>query len=186
MRFLIRLKPKEGGGPAFLGAVRLLAKSLIAEARNPKWTSYGALEIDVFANSESDFALFLAAVEPVAEVEFSRNLSEAPPPKSKEALIEEAREFFDSERYWESHELLESVWRNLAGEEKRYVQGLILVCAAFVHHQKGEDSVALGVLARANRQLSYDGEDYHGISVGRLRREVEAILKEGRFHLFRV
>ena len=126
VRFLVRLQPKRGQGPTFLPLVRSLAESVMAEARNPKWTSYGALELDIFAPSKSDFELFLAAVEPLARLEFSKNLSEAPPHKSKQELIEEARGYFNAERYWEAHETLESVWRSATGEEKRYLQGVIL------------------------------------------------------------
>lgn len=186
MRFLVRLQPKERDGQVFLALAKSLAESVMAEARNPKWTSYGALELDIFAASAKDFELFLAAVEPMARVEFSRDLNEAPAHKPKEALIEEARRYFNSERYWEAHETLESIWRIATGEEKRYLQGLILVCAAFVHHQKREDEVAFGVLRRATRQLDYAAESYHGIRVKPLKKRAEAILESKKFEVFRV
>jgi len=186
VRFLVRMQPKREPGPAFLPLVKSLAESVMAEARNPKMTSYGALEIDIFAPSVSDFELFLAAVEPLARVEFSKNLSEAPLHKSNQELIEEARRYFNSERYWEAHETLESIWRNATGDEKRYLQGVILVCAAFVHHQKREEGIALGVLRRAAKQLSYDVDLYHGIKVERLSKRVSEILATGRFEVFRI
>jgi hypothetical protein len=170
----------------FLPLVKSLAESVMAEARNPKWTSYGALELDIFAPSPNDLELFLAAIEPLAEVEFSRNLSEAPAHKSKEALIEEARRYFNSERYWEAHETLESVWRSASGKEKLYLQGLILVCASFVHHQKREHEVALGVLRRAAKQLDYGAASYHSVNVKRLKKQVDGILDAKRFENFRV
>jgi hypothetical protein len=186
LRFLVRLIPKGEGDPAFLSTVRSLAKSVLAEARNPKWTSYRALEIDIFVPSAGDFSLFLATVEPLARIEFTKNLSEAPPHKPKNELIEEARAYFNSERYWEAHETLEAVWRNATGEEKRYLQGLILVCAAFVHHQKGEDGVALGVLNRAAKQLFHEGDSYHGIDSESLKNRVDHVLGVGRFEAFRI
>jgi hypothetical protein len=186
LRFLVRLLPQNGGGTKFLDSVRALARSVMVEARNPKWTSYGALEIDIFARSKEDFALFTAAVGPLAEIEFSRNLNEAQPHMAKEETVAEARAYFNSERYWECHEVLEGLWRNVEGEEKLYLQGLILVCAAFVHHQKREDQVALGVLARANKQLSYGRASYHGIDVVRVKEEVRAILGSKRFRVFRI
>lgn len=186
MRFLVRLNPRGERAPTFLPLVKSLAESVVAEARNPKWTSHGALELDIFAPSVSDFELFLAAVEPLAEVEFSRNLSETPPYKPKDELIEEARGYFNSERFWEAHETLESVWRSAAGEEKSYLQGLILVCAAFVHHQKREEGVALGVMRRATRQLSYGAASYHGIDVQLLKSRAAEILEKSRFETFRI
>lgn len=186
MRFLVRLQPKEGQGPSFLPVIRSLAESVEGEARNPKWTSFGALELDIFAASAADFSLFLAAVEPLAKVEFSKDLNIASPHKTKEALIEEARAYFNSERYWEAHEALESVWKGAAGEEKTYLQGVILVCAAFVHHQKGEEQVALGVLRRATRQLSYGANSYFGIKVEELKKRASDILTVGKFTVFRI
>lgn len=186
LRFLVRLKPKGEGGAVFLALVKSLAESVMAQARNPKWTTHGALELDIFAPTANDLALFMAAVEPMADIEFSKNLSEAPPHKSKEALIEEARGYFNSERYWEAHEALESAWRTTAGDEKSYLQGLILVCAAFVHHQKREEVVALGVLRRASRQLSYGANHYFGIKVDALKKKVDGILATDRFEVFRV
>lgn len=182
----MRLQPKGEGGQVFLALVRTLAESVMSEARNPKWTSYGALELDMFAPTAQDFELFLAAAEPLANVEFSKNLNEAPAHKSKEELVEEARGYFNAERYWEAHETLESIWRTTAGEEKLFLQGVILVCAALVHHQKGEDEVALGVLGRAARQLDYKAGSYFGIKVKQLKDQAVKMLSSKRFEVFRV
>jgi len=156
------------------------------QARNSKWTSYGALEVDIFAPSRSDFQLFLAALEPLGDIEFVHDLNEEPQFKDEAALYSEARDLFNSERYWESHEVLEGIWRNLKGEEKAFVQGVILVCAAFVHHQKGEDSVGLGVLRRASKQLSFRGREFHGIDVNALEENVARMLSSESFTIFRI
>ena len=181
MRFLIRLIPPRGGRAPFLRSVRSLASSVMLEVRNPKWTSYGALEVDVFTRSREDFGLFLATLEPLARLEFSRDLNEAPPHKSRPDQVAEARGCFNSERYWEAHEVLEGIWRNIGGEEKLLVQGLILLCAALVHHQKGEDQVALGVLRRASKQLSYSQATYYGIDIGKTAREAEDMIESKQF-----
>ena len=115
---------------------------------NPKWTSYGALEIDIFSPSRQDFEVVMAAIAPFIEsVEFAKDLQEAPPFLPKEQAIDEAVVLFNAERFWEAHEVLESLWRVAEGTEKKLLQGLILVSAAFVHHQKDESKVALGVAA---------------------------------------
>lgn len=186
LRFLVRLRSPHGNGNQFLDSVRALARSVMVEARNPKWTSYGALEVDVFAKSKEDFTLFLAAVEPLAKLEFSRDLNVAQPHLTKAETVLEARAYFNSERYWEAHETLESAWRNVAGEEKRYLQGLILVCAALVHHQKGEEQVAFGILRRAAKQLSYERDVYYGIDVATLSLHVGEILSSEGFRVFRI
>jgi hypothetical protein len=93
---------------------------------------------------------------------------------------------FNSERYWECHEVLEGLWRQKKGEEKRLLQGMILVCAAFVHHQKGEEDVALGVMRRAADQLEYSSESYGGFDVLGMKRNVQDLLKARRLSVFRV
>ncbi len=186
MRYLVRFAPTSAGREDFLRSVRSVARATGAEARNPKWTSYGALELDIFTPSKVDFETFIAAVGPLGTLEFVRDLNQAPPHMSEEELFAEARSYFNSERYWECHETLESAWRNMRGNEKSYVQGLILVCAAFVHHQKGEGVVAMSVLRRALKQLDFGAKSYHGIEVEAFKRQVELIVSTGRFENFRI
>ena len=174
------LEPTEG----FLAAVKSLAASISCECRNPKWTSYGALEVDFFGQSKADFDLFLDAVSPLAKVEFARDLNVAPPYKPEAELFKEAIEYFNHERYWESHEVLEGIWRTKNGAEKSLLQGLILVCAAFVHHQKGEDEVGKGILVRALPQLVHAERTYGGFDVDEIRRNSRMILDTGRFFDF--
>lgn len=185
-RSLIRLVPDEGERPAFLAAIKAVGGSLGAAVRHPRWTSYGALEVDVFTPSVQDFELFVATLEPLAKVEFTKNLDEVPPFKPKEEVLEEAVRYFNSERYWECHETLESVWRPAKGEEKRLVQGIILVCAALVHEQRGEPDVALGIYRRALPQIAWPERRYNGIDVPALRKHVEKSLALGKLSPFRI
>jgi hypothetical protein len=163
-----------------------MARSVGAEVRNPKRTSYGALEIDVFCPSRGDFDLFLSAVGPLAEIQFIRDLNLAPPHKTDAEILSEARALFNEERYWECHEVLEGLWRQKQGDEKRFLQGLILVCAAFVHHQKGEGAVALGVMKRALPQLEFPSRSLGGFDAVAVKENAQRILQSGRFSEFRV
>jgi Domain of unknown function (DUF309) len=186
LRFLLRALPKEPDRQAFHESVKGLAKTLGARVTHPRWTSYGALEVDLFTPSVQDFQLFVATLEPLSKVEFTKNLDEAPPFKPKEEVLEEAKGYFNAERYWECHETLESVWRPSKGEEKNLVQGLILVCAALVHEQRGERGVALGIYKRALPQLAWQELTYHGIDIPHLRRSVERSLAEGVLSPFKI
>src|SRR5206468_6104789 len=112
--------------------------------------------------------------------------NEPPPHKSKEEIISEARSYFDSERFWEAHETLEALWRVSSGDEKLLLQGLILVCAAFVHHQKDEEETGQSVLRRASRQLNWPQSSYEEMDLERLRRRVQKILATRRFQVFRI
>ena len=186
MRFLVRLAPFEPPRDDFLASVRTTAKSIGVEARNPKWTSYGALEVDIFCPTKADLETFLATAEPLAKLEFVTDLSKAPEHMTDSEILSRARGLFNVERYWECHEVLEGLWRQKQGEEKRLLQGIILVCAAFVHHQKGEEKVALGVLARGMNQLDFPRADYWGFDILKVKEEVQHILKLRRFTSFRV
>lgn len=186
MRFLVRLASSEVPQRSLLATVRALARSVGVESRNPKWTSYGALELDIFSPTRADFDVFLSIVGPLVKMEFARDLNAAPPHRSDEGLFLEARECFNAERYWECHEVLEGLWRLKQGEEKRFLQGVILVCAAFVHHQKGEEEVAFGVLSRGAKQLEFSAPEYGGFGVARLRQNVQEMLEKRRFSNFRV
>jgi hypothetical protein len=186
VRFLLRVLPNEPEREEFLASLKGIGGSLGASVKHPRWTSYGALEIDVFAPATQDFELFVATLEPLAKVEFTKNLDEAPPFKPKEEVLEEAIGYFNSERYWECHETLESVWRPSTGEEKSLVQGIILVCAALVHEQRGERGVALGIYKRALPQIAWQELTYHGIDIPHLRRSVERSLAEERLYPFRI
>jgi len=81
---------------------------------------------------------------------------------SKEERLRLGRELFNEERYWEAHEVLEGIWRHSNGVEKDLIQGLILVCAAFVHVQKAEYDIALSILRRALAKI--EGNDIKAIN----------------------
>lgn len=185
MRFLVRMVPTGEPAPT-LRAVKGVASSIGGKAVNAKRTSYGAVEVDVFVPSRSDFDLFLAAVEPFGKVEFYRDLQEPSRSMTPEEIIAEAMALFNQERFWETHEVLESVWRISDGEEKTLLQGLILVCAALVHEQKGEPDVALGVARRALLLFNSKRTKYHGIDLQQLRRRLEDWLSTRDVAQFRI
>jgi uncharacterized protein len=172
-RFLVRLAPRGDGGEAFLSKLKAVSSHLGVKAASPRWNSRGALEVDLFPRSGADVDLLLAVLEPMARVEVSKDLMAPPPHRSPSEAGAEARALFNDERYWECHEALEGVWRTMAGPGRSYVQGVILVAAAFVHHQKGEDDVALSILRRARPQLGSGSPDWLGVDERSLLRQLE-------------
>lgn len=187
MRFLVRLIPQSADRTVVLSTVRSIAANLGGSAVNPKWTSYGALEIDIFAASRQDFEVFMAAIAPlVQDVEFAKDLQEVSPFLPKERAIDEAISLFNVERFWEAHEVLESLWRVAEGTEKKLLQGLILVCAAFVHHQKDESKVALGVARRALPLLIWSDPMYYVIDVVQVRERMARMVEVGTLSLFKL
>ncbi len=117
----------------------------------------------------------------------SSRISRSPPPYlPKEQAVDEAVALFNAERFWEAHEVLESLWRVEEGDEKRLLQGLILVCAAFVHMQKGEQDVALGVARRGLPLLDWRGASYFSVDVSDVRRRMARMVETGGLSLFRL
>ena len=185
MRWLVRFLPTGSSRDSFLASIKAVAGSVGVDARNSKWTSYGALELDIFCPTAADFETFLAAATPIGKTEFVTDLNRAPEYLTDEDILSKGKALFNAERYWECHETLEGLWRQKQGAEKRLLQGIILVCAAFVHHQKGEDGVALSVLGRGAKLLDYPHQRYGGFDILKLRKDVRGILEARKVTGFR-
>jgi hypothetical protein len=166
--------------------MKVLAKSVGVEARNPKWTSYGALELDIFSPTAADLETFLAVANPITNTEFVTDLNRAPEYLTDGETLSKARRLFNAERYWECHEVLEGLWRQKQGEQKRLLQGIILVCAAFVHHQKGEDEVALSVLARGAKLLDSAPQVYGPFDLSKIKNKARLIQDDRRLVIFKI
>jgi len=63
-------------------------------------------------------------------------------------------ELFNRGEFFEAHEVLEDVWRAAPASEKLFLQGLIQISVAFVHHSRGNHQGAQSLLRRACRNLS--------------------------------
>ncbi len=104
----------------------------------------------------------------------------------KVRAIEHAKSLFNSERYWECHEVLEGVWKRTSGNEKELLQGIILTCAAFVHSQKDEDDICFSVLKRAIAKLQNASGIYHAIDIDQFVQSVTNILKTKKIQCFKI
>jgi len=102
----------------------------------------------------------------------------------KEKAIKDGIFYFNNERFWECHEVLEGVWKNSTGEERDIVQGIILTAAAIVHYQKFENEICLSILARAMEKLVHATGTYHGIDLDKLRENIGKIRNSGVISTF--
>jgi hypothetical protein len=100
--------------------------------------------------------------------------------RSKIEAIDKARELFNTERYWKSHEVLEQVWKKSEGSEKQTLNAIILVAAAFVHYQKAEFDTCVGILKRAYSKIQFIYGNYHGINIDSLKDDIRNIIETGR------
>ena len=89
---------------------------------------------------------------------------------------------FNAGKFYDAHEVLEDVWRGLAGEDRRFLQGLIQVAVAFHHHSTGNLQGAGSLLARGAAALAGAPDVFLGISLPPLRASLkrwQAALAEG-------
>ena len=94
----------------------------------------------------------------------------------KEKAISEGVDYFNNERFWECHEILEGVWKNCDGNEKFLVQGLILVAAGLVHYQKDEDSICISIFNRALEKLENSNGEYHNIDIDKIKKTITEMI----------
>jgi len=144
-----------------------------------------AIELDLLLASRNNLQAATAVLEKkVGSLLTVRELDTISPQTDEVRAIREGIEFFNEERYWESHEALEAAWRKATGPEKEVLQGIILVAAAFVHLQKNETDVALGVMKRAYEKLAAHHALHFGVDIDDLRGKVSAMLSRGHLEFF--
>ncbi len=117
----------------------------------------------------------LAGYEPVVE----RHMS-------KEESIKRAIQYFNDEKYWGAHEILEGVWKSTSGIERSTLNGIILVAAAFVHDEKDEREICISILRRTLKKLEGASGIYHGIDIDRLKARVMKIVDSERIERFAI
>ena len=104
----------------------------------------------------------------------------------KEEAVSLGISYFNEERFWECHEVLEGVWKQIAGDEKKLVNGLILVAAGLVHYQKDEDDTCISIFNRALDKLETSNGLYHEIDVDRVKSLVLDMIKTKKISTFAI
>ena len=123
----------------------------------------------------------LSSIAPLSEYEA---VVEKRLPRKK--AIEYAKSYFNAQKYWSAHELLESVWKDAYGDEKEILNGIILVAAAFVHEEKDEPDVCISILKRAMGKLEKGAGEYFGIDIDKLKDQILKIIQNGAITRFAI
>jgi predicted metal-dependent hydrolase len=87
-------------------------------------------------------------------------------------------ELYDRGDYWESHEALEELWRQVSGVEAGFYRGIIQLDAALIHTQRGHWQGVSNLLRRALTNLRDCPDHFQGLDVARLKRDLQAYLDE--------
>ena len=117
--------------------------------------------------SESDLDELVEKLSSIGPLDHAKHVIEEI--VEKEKAISEGVDYFNNERFWECHEILEGVWKNCDGNEKFLVQGLILVAAGLVHYQKDEDSICISIFNRALEKLENSSGNYYDIDIDKIK-----------------
>lgn len=157
---------------------RIVSEASSLQAVNVRISSR-AVEFDVFSEDPVKVAMSASKLEQVlGPVETIEDLRRERRFQSDGQAFGAAISLYRAERFWEAHEVLESIWRKTPpGGGKETLQGLILLCAAYVHYQRGEPEVALNMMPQVLKKFeSVSVSSYHGIDLNRLRTEIRNMI----------
>ena len=87
---------------------------------------------------------------------------------AEEAAISHGIELFNSRKFFDAHEAWEAVWLKAREPDKKFLQGLIQISAAFHHHSRGnragmESLLRAGLIKIEHAPANHRGMDFHAI-----------------------
>ena len=141
------------------------------------------VELDVSVDP-AELEILIKKLDPIGPVDNIRHVFEEE--IEKEQGIVDGIFYFNNERFWESHEAFEGVWKKCFGREKELVQGIILIAVAFAHGQKDELSIGIGMLSRALEKLGTSPSMYHSIDVDRIRKKAIEMQQTNNLSTFEI
>ncbi|MBI4258073.1 MAG: DUF309 domain-containing protein [Thaumarchaeota archaeon] len=147
-----------------------------------------ALEVDLFTDAEQKVEYAISKLAEIGSSLTVRRLDSVSPIKrSREEILQEAKKYFNEERFWEVHETLEDLWRIETGMERELLQGLILYAAAYVHQQRARYERVIPVLERALAKIEASGIGaYDGFDLKKIKEKGAMFLKTGKMTPFRL
>jgi uncharacterized protein len=158
------------------------------EVRDIRISSY-FIEIDLsLYNSEQKLIpnTILSRLNSVSSLLYCDDLSEAKLDITKDSVINHAIFLFNIERFWKSHEALESIWKESLGIEKQILNGIILIDAAFVHYQKNEIDIFISILKRSLAKLQECRGMFYSLNLDEIKNNINNIINKNYFHTFKI
>jgi hypothetical protein len=131
------------------------------------------VEFDVLSR-DGDIKGFLSRLASIFTIQEVKEVVRAEELRAPREVLNEAVRMFNAERYWEAHEILEGLWHRLEGREKKLIQSIILLAAAYVHLQKGEIQTYRSILSKARAWMDGANQIY-GLDLGPLKRGLDRI-----------
>jgi uncharacterized protein len=183
-RYLVYLDNKNNYLPTNSGSVLYSLRMLLqnynhAVVRDIRISSY-FIEIDVSTQDNTSLSAddlnFFEPINILGSLIRLEELNEVIDFISPEDAVMSAVFLFNMERYWKSHEVLESVWKNSEGQTKNLLNGLILVDAAYVHLQKGENTIFFSILNRSLEKFKDYSEYFYDINMEILLKDINKMI----------
>ena len=141
------------------------------------------VEIDVGVE-KGDLDILVEKLSPIGPIDNIRHVFEEE--IEKEQGITDGIFYFNNERFWESHEAFEGVWKQCFGREKEILQGIILFAVAFAHAQEDELSIGIGMLHRVLDKLGTSPSMYHSIDIDRIRNKATEMQQANNLTIFEI
>jgi uncharacterized protein len=183
-RYLVYLDNRNNYLPTRSNSILRSVRSLLqdynlAEVRDIRISSY-FIELDVitghtFSLSADDHDFF-GPINTIGSLIRLEELNEQSNFLSNEDAVMSSIFLFNMERYWKSHEVLESVWKDSKGQTKSLLNGLILVDAAYVHLQKGENDIFFSILNRSLEKFKDYSRYFYDINMKNLIKDINKII----------
>lgn len=95
----------------------------------------------------------------------------------QDARLNQAITLFNTERFYECHEVLEELWREEPGPLREMYQGLLQIGVACYHHAHGNHTGAIRLLRKGLARLHPFSEKLLGLDLPRFVRESRVLLK---------
>ncbi|HIE46566.1 MAG: DUF309 domain-containing protein [Nitrosopumilus sp.] len=141
------------------------------------------VEIDVGVE-KGDLDILVEKLSSIGTIDNIRHVFEEE--IEKEQGITDGIFYFNNERFWESHESFEGVWKQCFGREKEILQGIILFAVAFAHAQEDELSIGIGMLHRILEKLGTSPSMYYSIDVDRIRNKATEMQQANNLTIFEI
>src|SRR5579859_4880065 len=92
--------------------------------------------------------------------------------QQRDLLYLKGLEAFNTEHFYEAHEHWEEVWLETPNPDKKFLQGLIQVAAAFHHHSRANLLGTHNLLREGLRKLDDFPGRHGGLEIAKLREDV--------------
>lgn len=98
--------------------------------------------------------------------------------QEKDRLFQKGLDAFNSAHFYDAHEHWEEVWLKTPNPEKKFLQGLIQVAAAFHHYSRDNRLGTRNLLREGLQKLDFFPGEHWGLAIEPLRATVRVWLVE--------